>query len=125
MALRGSNFIDNVPNPYEVSEADSGRVNAALTVGGDALPLINLIMSMTDRRFKPVFEHLSVRIESLERQVAELTRISHTHVAVQAVQRPTLPGTGCVLDGKGPPEVPNSGWDGSQSQEEDTKDIKF
>tara|TARA_B100000945_G_C19824218_1_gene341984 strand:- start:9 stop:404 length:396 start_codon:yes stop_codon:yes gene_type:complete len=121
------------PNPYDVTIKESGAINAALNVGGDALPLINLIL---DRVSEKYLEHnqrlltvqtlLQHRIEHLERQVAYLTSVAHTHAAVHAVSQHSLPQRRSVLDGVEPDEVPNSGWDGSQSQEEDAhKDIKF
>lgn len=119
-------------NPYEITQKESDAINAALIVSGDALPLINLILDKVtarhlehDERLLTVQTLLQARIEHLENQVKYLWSIKHTHAAVHAVQRPSLPQRRSVLDGVEPDEVPNSGWDGSQSQEEDSKDIKF
>jgi hypothetical protein len=119
MALRGSKIGDNTPNPYLVTEEESGHVNAAFFAGGDVLPLINLIMSKIDRRFKPVFEHLSERIQKLENEVAELKRVAIYHSAVHAVDQPALAKRDDWDSQDFPPDVEDS------SQEVSKKDIKF
>jgi len=136
MALRGIQS-DKIKNPYGVTQADSNHVNAAWAVGGDVLPLINLIVGMIDTRNKPAFEHLGEsqrvlleRVEALEmqvdhltRQVSYLTSISHIHTTVNALPPPTLPSSRSVLEGEEPPEGENN--DSWASQEEHKDDIKF
>ena len=124
MALRGIQS-DEVKNPYGVTQADSNEVNTWLAMHGDALPLINLIIRMTESRTGtlPVIYHLSGRIESLEREVSRLAALSHSQPVVHALPPPTLPRSRSVLEGEEPPEgVNNDEW---ASQEEHKDDIKF
>ena len=128
MALRGSKKGDNTPNPYFVTEEESGRVNAAFFAGGDALPLINLIMGKIKMEFdaQGVLHydramHLMVRIQKLENEVAELAKVAHAHGAVHAVDQPALAKRDHDHwdSQEFPPDVVDS------SQEVSKKDIKF
>jgi hypothetical protein len=103
-----------------VTEEESGRVNAAISVRGDALPLINLIMGKIKIEFNAQgvlhydrAMHLVERIQKLENEVAELTKVAHV------VDQPALAKRDDWDSQNFPPEAPNS------SQEVSKKDIKF
>ena len=126
MALRGSKSGDNTPNPYSVTEQESNSVNAAISVRGDALPLINLIMGKIKIEFNAQgalhyerARQLLEKIETLEKEVAELKRVANSHSAVHAVDQPALAKRDDWDSQDFPPNVANS------SQEVSKKDIKF
>ena len=126
MALRGSRAWEDVDNPYSVTEEESNHVNAAISVRGDALPLINLIMGKIKIEFDAQgalhyqrARHLLKAIETLEKEVAELKRVAHSHSAVHAVDQPALAKRDDCGSQDFPPSVANS------SQEVSKKYIKF